>query len=416
VNAPAPDLERRASRVVAVSTALFLIVAPVTASPGWRVATLAVAAIALAILAFRSGTKHLAWPLPTGVVIAYCAWAAIAAASLSWSVNADYTMSELRREIFYGALAFAVFFLGATDAAQFRRWAVLLIAGAALLALAELARSMLAPGLRAWDGGPGRFSTHLALVAPFLILLALERPLGLGRHPVLLAGVLAVFFASALLSQNRIVWVAFLASLATAYVALAPAAGTTPRGARTAAILVLAASIVAFFALSLFQKAVESYPAAAGAGESLAMDLRPRIWAIARNVIAERPLLGHGFGREIMEPRYRSDIGHEGYQFGTHGHNVFVNATVSLGFVGLAALVLLLATLAAAHVRLLRQGESRILGALGLALLAAFVAKNLTDDFFNRHNALVFWALNGMLLGLGQRLADTRERPTPLPG
>jgi hypothetical protein len=44
-----------------------------------------------------------------------------------------------------------------------------------------------------------------------------------------------------------------------------------------------------------------------------------------------------------------------------------------------------------------------VLGAIGLALLAAFLVKNLTDDFFNRHNALVFWALNGMLLGLARR-------------
>jgi hypothetical protein len=29
------------------------------------------------------------------------------------------------------------------------------------------------------------------------------------------------------------------------------------------------------------------------------------------------------------------------------------------------------------------------------------VVKNLTDDFMHRHNALVFWALNGMLLGTG---------------
>jgi O-antigen ligase len=415
MNTPSSDLESRAGRIVSVSTALFVIIAPVTASSGWRVATLAAAGIALAIVAVRGGRRRLAWPPPASIVIAYCAWAAIAAASLSWSTNPDYTMSELRREIFYGALAFAVFFLAATDAAQFRRWAALLLAGTTLLALAELLRAMLAPELRAWDSGPGRFSTHLALVAPFLIVLALDRPLGLGWHPVLLAGALAVFFVSALLSQNRVVWVAFLASLATAYAALSSAPGTAQRGARTAAILVLAAAIAAFFALSLLQKAVQSYPTAGGARESLSMDLRPRIWAIARDVIAERPLLGHGFGREIMEPRYRADIGQEGYEFATHGHNVFLNAAVSLGLTGLAALVLLLAALASAHARLLRQGETRVLGALGLALLAAFVAKNLTDDFFNRHNALVFWALNGMLLGVGQRLAKARES-APLSG
>jgi len=43
------------------------------------------------------------------------------------------------------------------------------------------------------------------------------------------------------------------------------------------------------------------------------------------------------------------------------------------------------------------------LGVIGLALLACFVTKNLTDDFLHRHNAQVFWALNGMLLGLSAR-------------
>jgi hypothetical protein len=46
---------------------------------------------------------------------------------------------------------------------------------------------------------------------------------------------------------------------------------------------------------------------------------------------------------------------------------------------------------------------------MGLCVLAGFVVKNLTDDFMHRHNALVFWALNGMLLGL----ARARSRPPP---
>jgi hypothetical protein len=36
------------------------------------------------------------------------------------------------------------------------------------------------------------------------------------------------------------------------------------------------------------------------------------------------------------------------------------------------------------------------------------VVKNLTDDFFYRHNALVFWALNGMLVGFGRSRATPR--------
>jgi hypothetical protein len=68
----------------------------------------------------------------------------------------------------------------------------------------------------------------------------------------------------------------------------------------------------------------------------------------------------------------------------------------------------MLTTLALAYRRFLTHPPTRVLGAIGLAVLAAFVVKNFTDDFFVRQNALVFWAVNGMLLGLGNRLAATR--------
>mgnify|MGYP006866175926 CR=1 FL=1 len=38
-------------------------------------------------------------------------------------------------------------------------------------------------------------------------------------------------------------------------------------------------------------------------------------------------------------------------------------------------------------------------GAAGLALVVGVVAKNMTDDFFVRHNALLFWSLTGAALG-----------------
>jgi len=69
------------------------------------------------------------------------------------------------------------------------------------------------------------------------------------------------------------------------------------------------------------------------------------------------------------------------------------------GVAGLAAFVALLVALARRYRTLLREPALAPLGMLGLALLAGFVVKNLTDDFLHRHNALVFWSLNAMLLG-----------------
>jgi hypothetical protein len=47
----------------------------------------------------------------------------------------------------------------------------------------------------------------------------------------------------------------------------------------------------------------------------------------------------------------------------------------------------------------------------GLALIATFVVKNLTDDFYFRPGSLVFWAINGMLLALASRAVATARRP-----
>ena len=48
------------------------------------------------------------------------------------------------------------------------------------------------------------------------------------------------------------------------------------------------------------------------------------------------------------------------------------------------------------------------IGAAGLALVAGVVVKNLTDDFFVRQNALLFWSLVGA--GLGAAAARQQAR------
>jgi len=50
---------------------------------------------------------------------------------------------------------------------------------------------------------------------------------------------------------------------------------------------------------------------------------------------------------------------------------------------------------------MLRSGDRWLarLGALGLMVLAGFIARNLTDDFFLRANARLLFAVHGMLLG-----------------
>jgi hypothetical protein len=91
-----------------------------------------------------------------------------------------------------------------------------------------------------------------------------------------------------------------------------------------------------------------------------------------------------------------------------HAHNVFASQWLQTGAIGLAAFVAFLAALAARYVRFVRSPDMTLafVGVAGVALLAGFIAKNLTDDFLFRSNAKELWAMSAFLLGYGVR----RER------
>ena len=131
--------------------------------------------------------------------------------------------------------------------------------------------------------------------------------------------------------------------------------------------------------------------------------MRPRIWAVAWEKFKQAPVLGHGFGREILAadfaPHTPPVLKHPQIR---HGHNVFVDAALENGLVGLTLFVVLLGLLGREYAGYLRRPALAPLGAIGLAVLVGFIAKSMTDDFLHRHNGLLFWALNAMLVGLGR--------------
>src|SRR5262249_49243319 len=100
-----------AARTVASGTALlftacaagFLLVAPFPHSAGWRVALLLLATAALVWDCHRDWRAAGFSSLPRSLVIAAAAWCAWSAASYAWSVDREYTLGELRREILYDA-------------------------------------------------------------------------------------------------------------------------------------------------------------------------------------------------------------------------------------------------------------------------------------------------------------------------
>lgn len=138
---------------------------------------------------------------------------------------------------------------------------------------------------------------------------------------------------------------------------------------------------------------------------SLERDPRLVLWEHVVERIAARPLTGYGFGRRILAGPLTAETGNP---LLAHAHNVFASQWLQTGLVGMLAFIAVLVAFAARYGRFVRARDDSLafVGVVGLALLAGFVAKNLTDDFLFRSNAKELWAMTSFLLGYGMR----RER------
>jgi hypothetical protein len=401
-----------AQRVYTASAAAFLLVAAFPSTAGWRVFFLLVALGALVWQALKGEHPLGLSRVPRPLVAAAAAWATLAIASLAWSVDAGYTLQELRREILYGALAFLVFFLGTRSERHLHLWVGVLLLAAVVLGVGEWLR-LLYPSwtpVRKASMGPGPFSTHVLMMAPLLVVLLWPAPVGMGKglRPTLLLAVALVIAGIA--GESRILWPALATGAVVAFATFSlqtPADHPSRKAAKRAFIIALALLPVLMVISSEYK--LRYYPLAASTAESFAFDERPLIWRSATAMAAERPLLGHGYGREIMAEELRATLAKAGqHKPYNHGHNVFLDAWIQLGVVGLAAFALLMASLAWSFAAARKREHGAPLAIAGLAVFAGYLAKNLTDDFFFRPNSLVFWAIAGMLLGLAARLPQKR--------
>ncbi len=404
-----------ADRVLAWASAAFLFLAAFASSAGLRAVALLLCVGALSVR-WRESLRCLREDLPRGVAIAGALWVALCVGSVAWSVDRAYTLGELKAEIVYGVLAFLVFFTAAArDRSLWPKWWSAAIAGGALAFVGQALQDVLPFPISRHpvDAGGGPFSTQLVLLLPLLFALDWPPPWGRDHRPRLLLLALCVLLAAAWYTGNRMVWVAFAAQLAVG--AATWKRLPEPPAARARALrrlgVVAAIAVAVAFAASVAERNERNLLHDTGVPPGLEHDLRPRIWAIAWDKYLEAPWLGHGFGREVLAPAFLpltpKGVNHPALR---HGHNTFIDMALEVGTVGLAAFVALLVALALRYRAMLADAELAPLGMMGLALIAGFVVKNLTDDFLHRHNGLVFWALNAMLLGLARGAKRPAER------
>jgi O-antigen ligase len=378
-----------------------LAIAPFPGSAGLRTGLLFLAATLVVVMQWRERDLP-ARPWPRGVIAAFALWCALACLSLAWSIDPRFTAGELRGEILYGATAFATFFL----AARFGSWTLwtrAVLAGTLAVFVLNILQEVLPVGISRHSvlGQGGMWSTHLVIAAPLVLAMGWPGPARLPGGPVLRVACLALIVAAALQTGNRTVWVALAAELVVASL-LSRRLLTHEEWRREMRPMAVAGiAIVGAFLFVLRDRAALVVP---GPDHAIgwAFDLRPQIWAVAWEQFRDAPWVGHGFGREIVARAFAvvvppPELHHPPI---LHAHNVFIDAALQLGVAGVAALVAVFAALARQFRACFRDRGTVAFGIIGLTLLAGFVVKNLTDDFLHRHNGLMFWAVNGLLLGL----------------
>ncbi|WP_432491945.1 O-antigen ligase family protein [Kineococcus gypseus] len=144
-------------------------------------------------------------------------------------------------------------------------------------------------------------------------------------------------------------------------------------------------------------------------GEDVTLTGRTEIWAEALRALAQRPVLGHGYGAfwaasdqaVRIRTRLQWDV--------PNGHNGLLDVGLDLGLVGVALVGLLLVGLVVRGLRDLRAGRAAA-GALRLAVAGITVSANLVETGLLQQNTLYTLLLVAALAAGDPRRVGARRR------
>lgn len=366
---------------------VFLLVLPVPHTITIRLACLFLMAIASIILVRRDGA--LALPLKSVFVL----WITMAVISLYSAVDVRYSVNEIKSEILYSFIAYFAFYALTRTA---REWNGFLTAATVVLFVLSITNIWLwyttgdAASPRFFYNGVGAYTSLLVTVFPFAFLRLVTVPARGWPYALLLVVPILLLFP-AYLTANRTVWLVFAAMAITLALLLAASAKTRTfkRRAISALALVFVVSLVLFY-MSLARRA------------DMTGDPRILLWEFTVNQIALNPWSGFGFGQDSFQIAFPQWI----ERGALHAHNVFLDAGIQMGLPGMAVMMLVFVAVLLQYWRLYRNGVQQVrwIGACGIAMVVAVVTRNMTDEFFRRDLALLFWSIVGASLGYGRRL------------
>ncbi len=392
--------------------------------------------------------------MPRSITYSTAAWGLALLIGSALSDDPMRSMGSWKGDVLTPLLALFVFFALTRSMNDAKRWLMALflgligLTGAAIFNVFVPVDALTMPAF----GGVGAYSAWLVTLCALLPLawllwpswpslpwqddvhspsaqVTLPKTPALARCLTVMA--MVMILVSAFLTTNRAIWICFGVMLVT-FAATSIYASHNPdaksklskssktsmpasRWLRMIALVVVGGVVFTtlFFATTEMRFHGQP-PGGGGAVEMVTHDNRGVIWKEALELIAAKPLTGYGYGREtleeIMSARFTQPLDKALF---IQGHNMALNQMLQIGVIGAVLLITLFANLFFVFANMLRRNIfMQTLGLCGLLLVVGVFARNMVDDFFIRQNAILFWAIVGMLLGLSgiDKSSDSGER------
>ncbi|HEU5338400.1 MAG TPA: O-antigen ligase family protein [Sulfuricaulis sp.] len=380
--------------------AVFLFVLPIPGTITLRLICLFVGVVLAALVLRREGMPDV--PLKS----AFLAWTVVAGLSLLYAVDPAYSLSEIKSEIVYAFLAFFLFFTQTRNAQDWTIWIGTITFGVIVLSVAAVwlwATTGNAITPQFIYNGVGEYTTYLVTTLPFVVLLIFHLPLRT-RWRWIVRGAPVLVLLPVYLTTNRTIWIALIVIAITLTLLLA---GRSRRPARRfAGLVVLALFLVA--STSMFYSTLEHRVAVSqDASEVLELtvqkDPRRLLWTFSIDEILSHPLSGAGYGKDSVAKVF-SGLSQLSVNL-SHAHNTFLNAGIQMGFPGIIVMAFIFASILRQYWRLYQSNHrvAQWIAACGIAMVFGVLTRNMTDDFFRRDLALLFWSLVGASLGYGRQ-------------
>jgi O-antigen ligase len=131
------------------------------------------------------------------------------------------------------------------------------------------------------------------------------------------------------------------------------------------------------------------------------------LWKESIKVFLENPILGVGLSN--LSAGYLQHIPVK-YQSVAHAHNNFLQILAEHGLVGFVAISLLMIRIFVAHVKAVKQGK--YYSFIGMILIIVITIEGISEyGFFNGENSMLFWFIQGAILGKAQNMVNLSSQP-----